>query len=203
MADSKKSESKKSSMSPLVGLGIGCLVILVVFGIVASLAMRFFAKRIGTSLVQSVIENKTGVKTNLQDLEQGKLSFTDNKTGQKLDIGSGKLPDSFPKDFPIYPGSTVVSAISGNQVGQGNGFYIIFSTKDASSTVLSYYKSHFKTNGWAIDSTTEMGGISSLGVSKGKQEGTLVVSVDSGKGETGIAVTLSEKSETTTPEETP
>ena len=33
------------------------------------------------------------------------MTFTDSKTGAKVNVGGGSVPDAFPKDFPLYPGA--------------------------------------------------------------------------------------------------
>src|SRR3989344_3507920 len=97
--------SGKKKVNPLVFVGIGCLVLLVLLGVGSTIVTKFFAKQIGTGLVEKAIESKTGVKTNIEDLEKGKMTFTDEKTGAKVDIGTNEVPDTFPKDFPLYPGA--------------------------------------------------------------------------------------------------
>lgn len=132
--------TQKKGTNPLVIVGIGCLVLLVVIGVVSSIAIKFFAKRIGTGLLQNAIESKTGVKTNLQDIANGKMSFTDEKTGAKMDIGSGKIPDTFPKDFPLYPGVKVTSVLSGAQQGKSSGYWLTLSTADSMDKVAAFIK---------------------------------------------------------------
>lgn len=188
-----QTQTKKSSLNPIVGIGIGCLVFIVIVGIILSLAGRFLMGRLGRSAIQSAIEKKTGVKTNLQDLEQGKLSFTDTKTGETVDIGSNKLPDTFPKDFPQYPGAKVVSSLSGSKAGSTNGAWVMFSTKDQADRVVVFYTNSLKSGGWTTDSTTNMGNATTMTVTKGNLTGSLVISADSEKKETGIVVTLGTK----------
>lgn len=200
MADTK-SDSKKSSMNPIVGIGIGCLVILFILGIGLSVAMKFFAKKIGTSLVQSAIESKTGIKTNLQDIENGKMTFTDQKTGETVNIGTGTLPSNFPSDFPQYPGAKVASSLSGNKSGSTNGFFVTFSSTDGKDKVTNYYKDQLKSKGWTTQSSMDVGTVTTYAVTKGTWEGTVSISSDTSKKETAIMVTLGEKNKDQTQEE--
>lgn len=195
MAETK---TEKKGTNPLVFIGIGCLVLLVLIGLASTIVMRFFAKRVGLGLLQGAIESKTGVKTNLQDIQNGKMSFTDNKTGAKVDIGSGKIPDTFPKDFPIYPGSKVVSAMSGAEQGKSSGYWITLSTGDSLEKVASYYKSEFTAKGWTESASYSAGGVQTETVTKGNWSGTMSVTQGSDKKETDIVIVLGVEAATPT-----
>lgn len=193
MADTKNVGSKKSSVNPLVAVGIGCLVLLVLVGIGATLAMRFFANKIGTSVVQSVIENQTGVKADLQDLQNGKMTFTDPKTGETVNIGTGKLPENFPSDFPQYAGAKVESSLTGSQTGTAGGFWVTFSTPDEMAKVVQFYKTELKNKGWTVTGTMDVGAVTTYTVEKGSMEGSVAVSSDGSNENTAIMVTLADK----------
>ena len=194
MADSTPVDTKspKKGNNPLVFVGIGCLALLVLVGIGSSIFMRFFAKRVGVGLLQNAIEQKTGVKTNLQDAANGKMTFTNEKTGEKVDIGTGKIPDTFPKDFPIYPGAKVTGVLSGSQAGKSNGFWITLTTGDSLDKVSTYYTNQLKTNGWSQTATYTVGNTTTQTVTKGKMTGTVGITQNSGSKETEIVIMAGE-----------
>jgi hypothetical protein len=194
-------KSSKKGTNPLVFVGIGCLVLLILLGIGSTVVMKFFAKKVGVGLLQNVIEQKTGVKTNLQDAENGKMTFTDEKTGTKVDVGSGKIPDTFPKDFPIYPGAKVTGVLTGAQQGKSNGFWVTLTTADSWDTVSSYYTTTLKTNGWTQTATYTVGGTTTQTVSKGKSSGTVGITQNSSSKETEIVIMIGED-QNSTPQET-
>lgn len=199
MADTKPAEkSVKKSTNPLLFVGIGCLVLLVIIGIIASLAIRFFAKGIGMGLISGAIENRTGVKTNLGDLEKGKMTFTDSKTGTKVDIGGGKVPDTFPKDFPIYPGAKVTSSLTGAQAGKSNGFWLTLATPDSLGTVTSFYKTQLSSNQWVVEQTYTAGDTMTETLTKGTWSGSLAITKGSSDKETQIVIILGEDTKTPT-----
>ncbi len=194
MAEKKEEKAAaKKSTNPLVFVGIGCLVLLVLFGIGSTFVMKFFAKKIGTGLVEKAIESKTGVKTDIQDLEKGKMTFTDSKTGAKVDIGANSVPDTFPKDFPIYPGSKVTSSLSGAQAGKSNGFWLTMTTPDGSESVVSFYKNELTKNGWTVDSTFTANDMTTQGVSKDTWKGSLSMGKSSSDSETQIVIILGQE----------
>lgn len=179
----------KKQTNPLVYIGVGCLVLIVLISIGSAVVGKFFAKKI----IQGVVENRTGIKTNLSDVENGKVTFTDSKTGAKVDIGSGKVPDNFPTDFPLYPGAKVASAMSGNQTGSNNGFWLTMSTPDSLDKVTAYYGSQLKSGGWTISTTYTAGGTMTETVDKGQWSGSLAVSTDTSSKETQIVIILGQQ----------
>jgi hypothetical protein len=199
MAEEK---TEKKQTNPLVFVGIGCLILIVVVGLVGTLVMRFFAKRVGLGLLQGAIENKTGVKTNLQDIQNGKMTFTDTKTGAKVDIGGGKVPDNFPKDFPLYPGAKVTSALSGAQTGKSNGFWLTLATGDTLDTVLAYYKSQLAVSDWKIQQTYTSGDTMTETLTKGMWSGSLAITRKSSDKEAQIVIILGSENASPTPEAT-
>lgn len=173
----------------MVFVGVGCLVLIVLIGIGTTVFVRFFAK----SAIQGVIENKTGIKTNISDLEKGNVTFTDTKTGAKVDIGSVKVPDEFPKDFPLYPGAKVTSAMSGTEAGNNKRFWLTMTTPDIQEKVDAFYKAQLAGNGWTISTTYTAGGTTSETVEKGQWTGSLAVSPDTSSKETQIVIILGQQ----------
>ncbi len=202
MAETKSTDTKKST-NPLVFIGIGCLVLLVVIGVIASFAMKFFAEKIGKGIVQNVIESKTGVKTNIQDLEKGKMTFTDSKTGTSINIGSDKIPDTFPKDFPIYAGMKLLSSMSGTEKQKNTGFWLTFSSPDSFEKVSAFYKTALPKNGWTEDAAYTAGKTSTATINKGKYSGSLSITQEENAKETNVIIMLGDDASSKVTEETP
>lgn len=202
MAETKSSETGKkgTGINPLLVVGGGCLVLLVVLGVLLSVAGGWLAKKVGLSFLQSAIEKNTGVKTSLSDIEKGKLSFTDEKTGSKVDIGSGKIPDSFPKDFPIYPGAKVTSVLSGSEKGKNNGFWVTLSTADSLDKVETYYKTNLTKNGWSETSSYSTGDTTTQTVTKGDLSGSVAITRASDAKETDIMIILGQDQSSSAPQ---
>lgn len=184
-----KNVSKKST-NPLVYVGLGCLVLVVLLGIGGTIVAKFFAKSIGENIVEKAIESKTGVKANISDLEKGKMTFTDSKTGAKVNIGTGEIPETFPKEFPLYPGYRVTSSLSGDASGKSNGFWLTLSTSDSSDKVVSFYKTELVKNGWTLDSTFTANDMTTQAVSRGTWKGSLSIGKSSAEEDTQIVIIL-------------
>ncbi len=201
MAEEARTESStkpsKKGLPKIVKIGLGCLIAFIILAVILAVAGVFLARRLGSAILQKSIADKTGVQTNLNDIQNGKVSFTDPKTGAKLDIGGGTIPSGFPKDFPVYPGSKVTSSLSGNQNGTGNGFWVTLTTADDVAKVQSYYETNLKANGWTLESTIGAGTGVNWAVSKDKLNGYLTI--DKQSNETSILIVLGESGTVTPP----
>lgn len=192
MAEEKEATPvKKSGMKPILAIGIGCFVLLILIGTGISYAIKYFAEKAGVSMLQGAIESKTGVKTNIEDLEKGKMTFTDTETGQTVSVGSQQLPVDFPKDFPVYPGAAVAGSVSGMKQGEGSGHLVTFTTKDSLEKVIKYYTDELTKQGWKTTASFNTEKMQTWAVSKGTQEGSL--SVSSEEDTTTILATLGNK----------
>ncbi|OGG02516.1 hypothetical protein A2Z33_01825 [Candidatus Gottesmanbacteria bacterium RBG_16_52_11] len=170
-------------------VGIGCVVLLVLAGIVMTFFGSLFATGIGGALLKKGIESKTGVKV---DSDKGSMTFTDKETGQTVNVGADqKLPDNFPKDFPIYPGVKFTGSMSGNNQKQDSkGFWVVMSTGDSVDQVKEFYDAQLETSGWEVANTMTAGSLVSWTVKKGTLEGAVSVTRGEQDSETAITVTL-------------
>lgn len=70
---------------------------------------------------------------------------------------SDKVPDSFPKDFPVYKGAKVVGSISTTTQGV-KGTLVTWETGDSLDKVKDFYNQEFKDGPWKSDSNGDLGG---------------------------------------------
>lgn len=166
-----KSEKKKTS--PLVFVGIGCLVLLVLIGLGTTIVMKFFAKSIGTGMLEKAIESKTGTT---------------------IDLGGGSMPENFPKDFPVYPGVKVTSSLSGGESDKGTGFWLTLSTPDALDRVTTFYKTSLVSSGWTETANYTANGTTTKTVKKGTMSGSVSIMREESAEETQIVIVLGEES---------
>src|SRR3989338_9978764 len=103
MADKTHSEktSQSGGLPTVVKILIIVFIVLVVLGIIISAVMGMVLKKAGSALLNKAVESQTGIKTSIEDLEKGKMTFTDPKTGAKVEINTGEIPPDFPKSFPL------------------------------------------------------------------------------------------------------
>lgn len=194
-----KTEEKKKGLPPIAMVGIGCLAILVLLSIVGSAITGFLASRFGFALFKKGVEMKTGISINT---EKGKEGFTykDKETGAEVVIGQEKIPDTFPKDFPIYPGAKPAGTMSGADKKQEVGFWLMLTTKDAVEKVDAYYQKELKANGWTAGQSFAVKGSSTVTVSKGDLAGSVTIAGDEKTKETSIVILLGSSTDKTKPQ---
>lgn len=185
--------NEKKKTNPFVFVGIGCLVLIVLIAIVSAIVGKFVASKIAGGAIEKAIEDKTGIKTNIEDLGQGKMKFTDDKTGATIDVGSGEMPENFPKDFPIYEGAKVTSSLTGGESREGSGFWLTLTTGDSVDEVSSFYKINLAANGWTETANYTSEGVQTQVIKKGTVEGTVAITRDEEAKETQIVVVLGEE----------
>lgn len=135
-------------------------VVIAIIGIIliASLGIMFFAKK-------PVVKTETGQTVNVKE-----------------EVGGEKLPDTFPKDFPIYQGAKIVSSA---------GLILTFTTPDGLDKVVPFYKNGLSASGWAITSSFDSDTIQTWEITKGATKGS--VSITSERDKTTIQVELGNK----------
>lgn len=118
------------------------------------------------------------------DLDKGSMSIKGKD--EEMNVGKGaKLPESFPKDVPVYPGAEV-----GMSFAQSDTYSVQLSTTDAMDKVAAYYKKELAANGWAEKQTLNQGGDNPMQtVSCEKSDRNLTVMIMGGKGKIDITLT--------------
>lgn len=103
--------------------------------------------------MMTIREKKTGktITMNADDIKNGKISFSDESTGEKFSLGSGG-EITLPAWLPSYPGSKPEGTFSASGSGSEGGM-AHFKTSDASSKVLSFYEENLKSAGFKVTST--------------------------------------------------
>jgi hypothetical protein len=123
------------------------------------------AEKIEQGAVEKAVEVQSGGKAKV-DLsnDQGSITVNDGKTeaawGQSV-----RVPVDFPKQIPIYPGSTVVSAVSDNTAKAKH--MVMLRTADVADKVVDYYKGELK--GFKVEQDANLGGYHIVKFAGGKQ----------------------------------
>jgi hypothetical protein len=184
---------KKSKLPFPVVFGIGCLVVvilsLVAFSIAFAVAGKLVFSPFGENFLKSTIEKMTGIK--VENGKNGeKLSIINQKTGESVELGEGKIPANFPKDFPLYPGALPEGTAIGSEQTTGKGFWLLLGSSDSLSKVTSYYDEQLEAKGWTIEETNILGDGSTKKVKKEKLAGNIIISWNQKDSKTTILITL-------------
>ncbi|TAN37939.1 MAG: hypothetical protein EPN23_03760 [Verrucomicrobia bacterium] len=103
-------------------------------------------KKAHESIAEKIIEHqmaKDGVKGHV-DISGNKVTVETKDGTASYAAGAGtKVPDTFPKDVPVYGGASVLASVS---VPDGNN--LTLETKDGAEKVIAFYKSKLTGTGW-------------------------------------------------------
>lgn len=78
----------------------------------------------------------------------------EQKTGVRMELESGKLPEHFPEDVPRYPGAEYVSSVVTNE---GKIAIANFRTEDAPELVHAWFKTELEGSGFTLDTVFQAG----------------------------------------------
>jgi hypothetical protein len=94
------------------------------------------------------------------------------------------VPEGFPADVPLYPGSKPGTSMT----MPGLGVFATFETGDAADAILTHYRGELAKAGWSVSDTPDGGGVDGA---KGSRSVQVRVRKDEA-GSSEIAISLSE-----------
>jgi hypothetical protein len=156
-------------------------IIVAIFVVIAGCKMAL--RSIGQNIAEKMIEDASGGKANM-DVQNGSMTITTSEG--TVTTGSGKVPESWPKDVPVYAGATVQFSGTNNAgTGQG-GMALVLSSKEDPEVIVEYYKTTLKAGGWTVVNTMAAQGNTILLFTKGSK--ALSLSITGASGETSITM---------------
>lgn len=97
---------------------------------------------------------------------------TKDDEGNSLAFGLGvKLPKGFPKDVPVYPGSTVFSSATGNDKEMA----VVLNADVSTMKAFDYYAKELARKGWAVGEQTSSAFGSTIEAEKGTRRAVVLV----------------------------
>src|SRR5436190_12078666 len=115
-----------------------------------------------------------------------KVSFENKNTlnyknaGTEVSINPSTTPNDFPKDFPIYPNSKVISSWK-SEADSTNGFSLVLETPDTLEKVSSFYDSELVKEGFVIDKPIKESNSLTLSFNKNSSKGFIGLVENAGK----------------------
>ena len=135
------------------------------------------------------IEQETGEDADVKMNADGTMHITTEEG--TFDAGTGKMPEDWPEDAPVYSDATVQFSGSTNPATGKPGAAAVLVTSDNAADVVAFYKTELAEQGWTISSTMEAEGTTILGATKGKRAFSLMVG--SANGQTSITIGVGEE----------
>jgi hypothetical protein len=98
----------------------------------------------GEAMAEKLMEKAMGGGAKV-DIK-GEQVHVKTKDGEMLVGGTEglKVPDSFPKDVPVYKGAKVVQSFS-----RPDGQTLMLQTSDSGETIMDFYSKEMKSGGWS------------------------------------------------------
>ena len=179
MEEIKKEEAKGNK-----GLIILIIIALILVGLF--LVGRTLARKIGQGIFSRVLSQVTDSNVKVEG-DGDSVTFT-GEEGEVSFNASGDMPESFPKDFPVYSGATLKSSFTATGADT-KGTSVVWETGDSADKVAGFYKGELVKKGWKIVSTFEQEGTTTLTFEKEGVGGFLGIAKGEG-GKTAISVTV-------------
>lgn len=162
----------------IVGITLAALLVI---GVVC-LAFGFGrgpSRNRGAGLASKILSGVTGQKVEINDDGKEIKNF---KIGN-MSFGSG-LPETFPKDIPIYPDAEVGGFLGGMD-GAVSGSTTTLTSKASASDIFDYYKTNLENKGWTV-TTSDLGEMKMVNFQKEQRNG--VITINPGDSECDILI---------------
>jgi hypothetical protein len=176
-------EDKKQNKSNKKLITIIVVVVIVLFGL--GIVGKIVYRKIGERIASGVFSGLTGGAVKVQN-DGKKVTYSSDGKEFVAEAG-GKLPDAFPKDFPVYLNAQVISSWTAKGE-QNDGISVIWETTDSAEKVSAFYKEKLAAGGWTINSSFEEKLSTTFSFEKDKNAG--FVGITEADGKTNISVTL-------------
>ncbi|HEY3374153.1 MAG TPA: hypothetical protein VGK02_03705 [Candidatus Aquicultor sp.] len=155
--------------------------------LIAALVICVGCGNIAEQATKKAVENATGVKV---DEKNGSVNIKTDKGEATISGSESKVPDGFPKDFPIYDGVKITSGLKTEAEGK-TSFQVTFETSDDVKKVVDFYKKALADNGYKISGSMEADEMASLSLKKGDADiGGVTITKSDGK--TNVLIGLTE-----------
>lgn len=139
-----------------------------------SVALVGCGKKAHESMTEKIIEHqmaKEGVKGQV-DISGNKVTVETKEGKTSYAVGAGtQIPDTFPKDIPVYGGVTVMASVS-----TPDGHNLTLASKDSVEKIMAFYKGKMTGAGWEEAMAMNQPESSMLVYKKGGRTVSVVVS---------------------------
>lgn len=165
-------------------LGVCVLCVLVVAGCSKKKESASHGNRLAEKMAEAAIEHQSGGQAKV-DIQGDHVSIQTKDGNYQVSSGDAgvAIPADFPKEIPIYAGSTVVQTVT-----TPDGAHAMLKSTDAATKVMAFYKERLTGDGWKTEMAMQSAGGDMLSVTKGPL--SLAILVSASDGTTMISATL-------------
>lgn len=171
-------ENKSLPTSSVKSFGANKKIIIIVV-IIAVVAMAgFFMRGWGGVIVPGA------------DVDRNFDGSTTIKTDEgQITVGTSSLPDNWPSDISEYKNGKIQYSGSSNPQTGEPGAVIMFLTDDSAQTVIDFYKQEFVSQGWVIEETVNISGLTVFSAVKDTRKVAVNISA-AGDGQVSVTVVV-------------
>jgi hypothetical protein len=153
---------------------IGALVVLLIGGAVVGIFGR------STGLGAAYFTPGTDVDRNIDG------STTYSTEEGSVTVGGNSMPSNWPSDAPTaYTDATIVYSGATNPTTGQNGSAVVYTVKASTASVIEYYESRLKAEGWAITASADAAGMRVITATKDTRTFGVYIGSD-GQGTTSV-----------------
>jgi len=136
------------------------LVLVLIVSAFALSGCEAIARKASERIAEEAIEGSTGDEV---DITEDGVSFEGDDGTTATFSQSGEVPESFPKDVPVYEG-TIITSVELNE-----GFTLGIETDDAPGDIIDWYEKELGDDGWKQEMKVETGEGAMFGAKKGER----------------------------------
>lgn len=162
------------------------LVVLIALTLVVVVAgCGGISEKVGEKAAEKMIEKGTGGEV---DIKGDDVTIKTKEGDTEVNIGAQKLPDGFPKDFPLYKGAEIAGAMSTKENGK-TSMIVTFTSKDDFTKIVEFYKDKEQLGDYDVASTLDFSEAFTVGLKKGDVDAGSVM-VGKNDNDTSIVISL-------------
>jgi len=154
--------------------------------VVASAGCSNVSDKVAEKAAEKMIEKGTGGKV---DIKGEDVTFTSKEGDAEVSIGSKKLPDNFPKDFPVYKGAEIEGSMTSKQDGK-EAMMVTFTVKASYDKVVEFYKNEMEKSDYEVASTLDLQDAFTMGLKKGDEDVGSVMIAKNDDNTTGLTLNV-------------
>lgn len=163
-----KPEGKKSTNTLVIIVAV--VIGLVLIGTAASRLMGLAGRKVAEQAMEGAIERSADGAANVDISREGEEITIETEEGT-FTAGTSELPENFPQDISIYPGSTIVTTGSSSEVVTAT-----FETGDSLEAVTGFYTDGLPSWGWEITQTSSLENAAVISFTRSEVDGVIAIS---------------------------
>ena len=168
---------KKSGNTLIILVSVVIGILLLSFA--ATKLIGLAGSKVAQQVAEKAIEQSTGADVDISGEGEEVTVKTEEGT---FTAGKQEVPENFPDNIPLYPGSEIETSASSEQV-----ISLSLTSQDSFTAIADYYKKNLIEAGWKITEESSLSNAAVLSFENGEQSGVIAIT----ETEDGSSMTIS------------